>query len=295
MTGDSRTTRRVILVAVLSIGIICIAFASIFVRVADAPALVKSAYRMGISSAVIIPYSLIFHRAGFRDMRGKDVLLSLLSGIFLAAHFAMWIASLDYTSVASSVIFVNTIPVWTALFGLVLGAARPSGIMWMCVALSVAGTCVISYGDISLSGKALFGDALALGGGMSAAFYIMCGREARKRLGLPEYVSLCYGAAAAILWLAALAMGYRITGFSATTWGALFGMAVLSQIIGHTSYNWVLSRFSAGFVGIMLLGESIGSAILAYFFFGEVPAPIKFAGFVPLLAAIVLAARDEGA
>jgi drug/metabolite transporter (DMT)-like permease len=89
-------------------------------------------------------------------------------------------------------------------------------------------------------------------------------------------------------------MGYPVTGFSAVTWGAFAGSALMSQLFGHSSYNWALGHFSSGFVGIMLLGEPIGSAILAYVLFDEIPTPVKFAGFALLLTAIVMAARDEG-
>jgi drug/metabolite transporter (DMT)-like permease len=107
------------------------------------------------------------------------------------------------------------------------------------------------------------------------------------------YVTLCYGSAAIVIWSVVLVLGYQITGYDAKTWKALVGLAIFSQVIGHTSYNWALGRFSSGFVGIMLLGEPIGSAVLAYYLFDEVPAPVKFVGFAMLLVSIVLAARDE--
>jgi drug/metabolite transporter (DMT)-like permease len=219
--------------------------------------------------------------------------LCVASGLFLALHFATWIASLDYTSIASSVILVDTIPIWVALFNLALGAGSVSRRMWASVLLSVAGAAAVGYGDIAFEGDALKGDALAIAGAVSAAIYIMCGKAVRKKLGLVPYIALCYGSAAVFLWGAVLIGGYRLTGFSGVTWGAFIGSAVMSQILGHSSYNWALGYFSAGFVGIMLLGEPIGSAILAYFLFGEVPTPVKFAGFALLLTAIVMAAKEE--
>jgi drug/metabolite transporter (DMT)-like permease len=278
---------------VLAIGVACISFGAIFARYADSPPLVKSAYRVGISAAITLPVALIFHRNEYHRLSARDIRLNVLSGLFLALHFATWITSLDYTSVASSVILVDTIPIWTAVFNLVLGVARPSRTMWFCVFLSVAGAAIVGYGDISFDRRALFGDALAIAGGAAAAAYIICGREARCKLGIVPYIGLCYATAALVLWAAVFAMGYPVTGFSSVTWGAFAGSALMSQLLGHGSYNWALGHFSSGFVGIMLLGEPIGSAVLAYILFGEIPTPVKFAGFALLLTAIVLAARDE--
>ncbi|MDR2779496.1 MAG: DMT family transporter [Synergistaceae bacterium] len=284
---------RAVPVIVFTIGMMCISSGSILARMANAPAIVKSAYRVGISALMFVPVSLFFYRDEYARLTKKDLALSALSGVFLALHFATWIASLDYTSVASSVMLVGTIPIWVAIFSVALGISRLSRVMWLCVCLSVAGAAIVGYGDISLDKTVLFGDALAVAGAIAAAAYIMCGKEVRKKLGMVSYVTLCYGSAAIVIWCAVLAMGYPVTGYDATTWRAFVGLAVFSQVMGHTSYNWALGHFSSGFVGIMLLGEPIGSAILAYYLFDEVPAPIKFLGFALLLASIVLAAKDE--
>ncbi|MDR0653501.1 MAG: DMT family transporter, partial [Synergistaceae bacterium] len=173
---------------VLAIGVICISFGAIFARYADSPALVKSAYRVGLSAAVAVPLAVIFHWREYLGLSRREVCLNILSGLFLALHFATWITSLDYTSVASSVILVDTIPIWTAVFNLAFGVARPSRTMWFCVFLSVVGAAIVGYGDISFDKRALYGDALAVAGGAAAAAYIICGREVRRKLGLVPYI-----------------------------------------------------------------------------------------------------------
>ena len=295
MGNDLRKMHPVVPILVLAAGVVCISFGSIFVRLADAPALVKSAYRLGISALIVVPYALIYHRREYLLMSRRDFALCAASGFFLALHFAAWIASLDYTSIAASVMLVNTIPVWIALFGIVTGIARMSRKMWLSVLLGFSGACIVGYGDISFGETALKGNFLAVTGAWLAAAYILCGREVRKKLGLVPYIALCYGIAAVVLWSALLIGGFKITGFSNVTWGAFFGLALMSQILGHSSYNWALGYFSAGFVGIMLLGEPLGSVILAYFLFGEAPTLIKIAGGALLLYAIVVAAKEERA
>lgn len=278
---------------VMILGVMGISSGAIFARLADAHPLVICAYRVGIASCAIVPFALFFNWREYRRLERADVLRTLFAGLFLACHFAAWITSLSYTTVASSVVLVNTIPIWVTLINFLRGVQRPSRRMCSCVLLSFLGAAIVGYGDLSFSGEALWGDFLALAGAVFAAAYILFGKEVRKKLNLMPYVALCYASAAFLLWAVVLAMGLEISGFSQTTWGAFFGMALFSQILGHSSYNWALRYFSAGFVAILLLGEPIGSAVLAYFLFDEIPAPIKFIGFVLLLSSILLIAREE--
>ncbi len=129
----------------------------------------------------------------------------------------------------------------------------------VCILLSVLGATIIGWGDFAAGGRALWGDALALLGGIFAAFYLLLGRNLRRRLSLLGYIVLCYGSAAVLLWAAVLASGQHITGFSTTTWGAFAGMAPFSQLVGHTSYNWALKWFRTSPVAVSLLGEPIGA------------------------------------
>ena len=294
MEAGALKGKKILPVFVLVVGVMGVSSGSIFARLADAHPLVICAYRVGLASCVLVPFAFFFNRQEYRTLERTDFLRTFMAGLFLACHFATWITSLSYTTVASSVVLVNTIPIWVALINFLRGVQRPSRNMWFCVALSFIGAAIVGYGDLSFSGEALWGDFLAVAGAVFAAGYILFGKEVRGKLTLMPYVALCYGTAAALLWGAVLAMGLPIVGFTTATWGAFFGMALFSQVIGHSSYNWALRYFSAGFVAIMLLGEPIGGALLAYFLFDEVPTSIKLAGFALLLSSIILAAREEG-
>ncbi len=293
MTLPGKGGNRLVLLTVLAFGVMGVSSGAIFARYADAHALVKSAYRVGIASLFLVPVALLFYRHEYRNLTRRDVATTILSGFFLAVHFGTWISSLDYTTVASSVILVNTIPIWVVLINMLLGRGAPGGAMWLSVAMSVVGAGIIGYGDMAFSGEALYGDALAVAGAISAAAYILCGKEVRKKISVTPYIALCYGSAAVFMWLVVLALRLDITGFTPQTWGAFLGMAVVSQIVGHSSYNWALGHFSAGFVAIMLLGEPIGSAILALVLFKELPAPTALLGIALLMGAIVTAARND--
>jgi drug/metabolite transporter (DMT)-like permease len=278
---------------VLALGACAVSTGAIFARLADAPALVVSAYRVGIAAALIAPVAIWKNRAELRALDRRDLAGALLAGFFLAIHFAVWISSLSYTSVANSTVLVNTIPIWVGLLGPLLARERVSRRTQFSIGLSFAGAVIIAFGDFSVGGPALLGDALALAGAVCCAVYILIGRNLRRKLSLLSYIFTCYGSAALILWALVLLLGLPLSGFTPQTYGAFLGMAVVSQIIGHSSYNWALRWMSAGMVALALLAEPIGATILAYFLFDEGLTWYKFFGGVIILCGIFIAARAE--
>jgi drug/metabolite transporter (DMT)-like permease len=278
---------------VLTVGIAAISTGAIFVRLADAPALVTAAYRVGLATLLLVPAVGFKSRGELAGINRKDVGLAFMAGFFLALHFATWIASLDHTSVANSVVLVNTNPIWVGLLGPVLTSDRIRRGTFGCILLSVAGAAIIGWGDFAGGGSALYGDALALVGGVCAAVYLLIGRNLRARVSLLTYIFLCYGSAAVLLWGAVLTLGREYTGFSATTWAAFGGMAVFSQLVGHTSYNWALKWLRTSTVAVSLLGEPIGASLLAWIIFREPLTIGKIVGGGLILTAIFLVAREE--
>jgi drug/metabolite transporter (DMT)-like permease len=217
----------------------------------------------------------------------------LLSGFFLALHFSTWISSLSYTSVANSVVLVNTNPLWVGILTPLISKDRLTLMTKIGIVISVIGGAIIGAGDFATGGQALWGDFLALLGSICAAVYLLLGRNLRRKLSLLAYVIICYGSAAIILWVLVIALGLQVVGFSSGTYAAFAGMALISQIIGHTSYNWALKWFSASLIAVSLLGEPIGATILAYIIFDETLTWTKLIGGSLILAAIYLAARGE--
>lgn len=282
-------------VMALAVGIAAISTGAIFARAADAPSLVIAAYRVGLATLILAPFAAWKCPGEIAGLSRADWKSVLGAGFFLAVHFATWIASLDYTSVASSVILVETIPLWVGVLTPFVTGERPGKATLAGIGLSFAGGILIGAGDFATGGRALLGDLLALAGGFSGALYIMLGRNVRPRLSLLAYITTCYGTAGALLWTLVIASGTPFTGFSAPTWWAFLGMAIVPQILGHSSYNWALRWFSSTTVAVCLLGEPIGSTILAWIFFGETLTPWKAAGGALILAGIVLAARSEKA
>jgi len=279
--------------AVLIIGIIGVSTGSIFARLADAPALVTAAYRMGLAALILIPLAAWKVGDELRNLSVHDIKLAMLSGFFLALHFAAWISSLDYTAIANSVVLVNTIPLWVGLFTPLIAKDRIKGSTIISIIVSVVGAAIIGFGDFATAGRALWGDILAVCGAVCAAIYLLFGRNLRRKLSLLTYVAICYGSAAIILWLVVLFLNLPVTGYSTQTVAAFWAMALVSQLIGHSSYNWSLKWFSTSLVAVSLLGEPIGSTLLAYIIFDEGLTWLKLIGGLFILSAIYIAASGE--
>jgi drug/metabolite transporter (DMT)-like permease len=278
---------------VLIIGVLAVSSGAIFVRLAESTPLVTAAWRLTLATLILLPYALWKARGELGRLSRRELGIGSLAGLFLAMHFATWISSLSFTSVANSVVLVNTAPVWVAVMTPWLTHDRVSRRAWLGIAASVVGAVIIGFGDFSGGSRALIGDALALAGSLSLASYLLLGRKLREKLSLPAYLTVCYSSATALLWLCVIAAGLPVTGFNAKTWGALFGMALVSQHLGHSSYNWAVKYFSAGFIAVCLLGEPVLSSLLAWWLFGEALTWVKAAGGASILFGIYLAGTAD--
>jgi drug/metabolite transporter (DMT)-like permease len=298
---------RVALPFAIITAILAVSTASIFIRFAqrDAPSLVIAALRLTFASLILAPVALTRHRVELRKLTRDDLLLGLLSGIFLAIHFATWISSLEYTSIASSVVLVSTGPLWVALLSPIFLKEPLTRPVLIGMLLALLGGTIIGLGDSCqldgglvcpplskfVQGKAFFGNFLALAGAWAVAGYLMIGRKLRAGMSLVPYIFVVYGIAAIILLGIMFVAGQRPSGYLPLTYTWILLLALFPQLIGHSTYNWALRYLPAALVSITTLGEPVGSAILAYFILSEVPTPLTIFGGVLILAGIYLASR----
>jgi drug/metabolite transporter (DMT)-like permease len=277
----------------LIIGVTAVSTGAIFARLADAPSLVIAAYRVGIATLILVPVAWIKVKKEILNLSMNELAAATVSGFFLALHFTTWISSLEYTSVANSVVLVNTNPLWVGLLSPVIAKEKIRKAAVLSITVSVIGGVIIGVEDFHTDVEMLWGDGLALAGSICAAIYLLFGRRLRRKLSLFAYVTICYGSAALMLWTVVLIFQMKISGFNQTTWVSLGAMALITQMIGHTSYNWALKWFSASLIAVSLLGEPIGSTLLAYFIFDEGLTWPKVAGGALILSAIYIAASTE--
>ncbi len=294
---------------VLGIGILAVSNGSIFVRKAlvYTPPITVAAYRLILAAVFLFPFIVIFRKKEIIQLEWKERGLAFLSGVFLAFHFASWVSSLQYTTVASSVILVSTTPLWVALinpFTLKEKIGTPiivGGILTLFggIVVGLSDQCTWHHLTIScpslptfFAGKAILGDGLALFGSVMAAGYLLVGRSLRQHLSLASYAFLVYSMGALVLLIWATIRGESFFGYPAPAYGWFLALAIVPQLIGHTSFNWALRYLPTAFVSLTFLGEPIGTAILAYFILKEVPSGFKLMGIGLILVGLFIASYD---
>lgn len=275
----------------LAVGVVAVSSAAILIRVAAAPAVAVAFWRCLGGGAVLAPFAARARRGRSPLEAGQWAQLAG-SGLLLAVHFALWIGSLSLTTVASSVTLTNMTPLFAGLGSAILLGEPPSRRVWAGVALTVPGAGLVAVGDATgpaLGGRALLGDAMALGGAAAMAGYLLVGRSARRRLPTSVYAGAVYGVAAGVLLVAAWATGSALAGYGLATWLALAGLVAGPQMLGHTVFNAVLSAVTATVVAVVAVAEPVGSTLLAWLLLDELPTPLFWAGAPLILAGILVA------
>lgn len=290
----------------LFFAIFAVSTSSILIRFAQvgASSIAIAAWRLTLASLVLVPIAWLQKRQEIRALNRKTVLLLVISGIFLCFHFATWISSLAYTSVASSVVLVTTSPLWVALFSPLVLKEHLSKTVWVGLAVALLGGIIVGGSDACrlsaagldcsglddfLRGEALWGNFLALVGAWCVAGYLLIGRWVRPSVSLVSYTAIVYGVAAiGLLCLAALS-GTVMSGFAPEIYLWFLLLAFVPQLLGHSTYNWALRYLPAAYVSVGALGEPIASSFLAFVILKEPPTMLEIAGGGLILAGIYLA------
>ncbi len=274
---------------VMLVSVSAVSTASILIRLTAAPPMAIATWRLVLSTLMLLPF--FAWRGGFaklRAMGGRDLLALAGVGVALAVHFASWITSLSYTSVASSVIFVHVDPIFVALVSHFVLGERVNRRVALGIGVAFAGAAVIALGELGVGEENLVGDALSIIGAVALGVYLMAGRRLRQRLDLTTYVTPVYAVSAAVLALGSVAVGAPLVGYDAGVMLMFAAIALVPMIFGHTLYNWVLRWVSAPVVSISLLGEPVGASILAFLILGESPGPLTLIGGAVTLAGILI-------
>ena len=276
------------------IGVIGISLSSIFVRYSNAPSAVTAAYRLLWTVLLMTPVTLGSKttRMQFKTAGKRNVLLSCISGVFLAIHFALWFESLKHTSVASSTTIVCTEVIWVALGFCLFLKGRLSGKAVVAIVVTLIGSALIAYSDAG-SEAHFYGDLLSLAAAVAVAVYTLIGRMVREELSTTVYTYMVYVSCAASLLLICAVQGYTLLAYdiSAPIVGLL--LAIFSTILGHSIFSWCLKFFSPAFVSASKLLEPVVAAVFAAFLFGEIPAPMMILGGALILAGVLYYSRIE--
>lgn len=282
------------------VGVVAISTSPILIRLAAVPALALAFWRCLAGAAVLAPFA---RRGRAGGLARGDLALLGMAGVFLAAHFALWNASLALTSVGAATTLVSCTPLFVGIGARFLGEA-PGRRTWAGIALATVGAVVIGVSD-ALAGpvagaqatgaSGLLGDVLAFAGAAAVAVYLLIGRVMRQRLPVSTYAASVYGTAAAVLLPACLLTGSSLGGYAAGSWLAVAGVVIGPQLLGHTVFNSLLTSVSATVVSVVLLIEPVGATALAWLLFHELPAAGFWVGAPLVLAGSWLAIIGEQA
>lgn len=282
---------RIRVPAAMTLAIAALSFASIFItklESAQMPPLVIAFYRMAIATALLLPPALAFRRKEIGALARNDFGLLALGGLCLAIHFGAWITSLKYIPIATSVVLVNSHPLFVVIASYLFLGERPARRSIIGTAVGFAGMIVISKDAFTGLQLALRGDGLALIGALAVVGYFVVGRKARERISLLGYVTPVYVVCSVILLLFVVVSGDALAPYSANVWAYLAALAIVPTIIGHSLFNWSIKHVRPTAISITFLGEPVVAGLLALVFFGQRPPLATFIGGALVLAGVYL-------
>ncbi len=271
------------------LGVLAVSFASIFIRFIDVPPLIIAFYRLFVTALILTPVYLI--REAQKETIKTHTFYYALSGVFLAFHFYLWIASLSYTSVSSSVILVSLHPIFVSLYSHFILKERISTATLAGILTAIVGVIIISAGDHSQGSNVLLGDLLALGGAVMMAGYLLVGRRLRQKVTTLNYTFWVYGIASLVLLILALSLKVPLYPYTPRVYFIFLLLAVIPTLMGHSVFNWALDKVPVALVSLIILGEPVGATILAWIFLQEPPTPFHYVGGAFILSGLFITVR----
>jgi len=281
--------------AAVAVAVLAASTSAILIRLSDAPESVMAFYRVTFTILLLLPLA----RGASAELGGvarRDALAAVGAGLALSAHFGTWFVSVDLTTVAASVTLVQTQPLFVAAGATLLLGERVTTKTVGGILVAMVGVATMSAEGLlgmTAASAPLVGNGLALAGAVAAAAYVLAGRSIRQRVSVVPYVLVVYAVAAAGLLAVALAQGAPLSGYPPREWVLFLGMAVGPGILGHTLINWALEYVESSVVSVSLVGEPVGSALLAAVVLAEIPGALTVAGGAVVIAGIVVTARSR--
>jgi drug/metabolite transporter (DMT)-like permease len=285
-----RRTTPTLDAVLLAVAVLAVSTSGPLVREAAAPTLAIAFWRTTLASAVILPVAALRNRDELRGLTRNELRTAAIAGVFLTLHFGCWIPSLSFTSVASSVALTCTQPVWAAVMARVRGEHIARG-AWFGIGVALLGALLLTGIDFTVSSRALFGDGLALAGGIFGAAYVTVGADARRAMSTTAYTSVCYPLAGVALLAVCLATRQNLGHYSAHTWWIILAITIGPQLLGHSLVNRVLRTISATTVSVAILFEIVGATLVAWWWFSETPPNGAYPAAVLIAIGVVLVVR----
>ncbi len=284
---------------VLCLGVVGLSTSGPLARLATSPPLTIAFWRLTFSLAIVaVALAWTEEWRALRTVSRRDLGLAAAAGAALALHFWSWIASLGLTSVAASVVLVNLHPLIIVTGSAWLLGERATRAEGLGLVLAMVGGVIVAVGEVAPDGarpSSVVGNLLAIVGALTVGIYYVVGRHLRARLPLWSYVGLVYGACWLVVLLLVVLTNAPARPTSAGDWPLFLAIAAGPMLLGHTGFNWALRYVPAYVVSLVILGEPVGAAVLAWAVpaIGEVPSPSTLLGGAILLCGLAVAARGQ--
>ncbi|NSL52452.1 DMT family transporter [Calidifontibacillus erzurumensis] len=272
----------------LAIGAIAVSTSAILVKLSSAPAAITATYRLLLAVLLMLPFFSSNYLQELRSIEKKDWIYSIIAGVFLAFHFIFWFESLNYTSVASSVVLVTLQPIFAFIGTYFFYKERLTVVAVLSGLFAIIGSIIISWGDFQVSGMALLGDFLAIVAAIIVTAYFLFGQTVRKRLSLYTYTFIVYSISSITLIIYDLILGYSFFSYPMKDWIVFLLLAIIPTLLGHTLFNWAIKWLSTSTISMTILFEPVGASILAYFILNEKLTASQWVGGTILMTGLFL-------
>jgi drug/metabolite transporter (DMT)-like permease len=279
---------------ILTLALVAVSTSGPLIAATVVPAMAIAFWRNAMATAVVAPVVLLRKREELRRLDRRERRLALLAGLLLAGHFATWVPAVTMTTVASATALVATQPIWSALIARARGEVVNRQV-WLGIAVAISGALLLTGADFSVSGEALWGDLLAIVGGLFAAAYMAAGSEVRRSVSTTTYTGICYATTAVLLLLACLVGRVELSGYASIDWLKLVALTAGAQLLGHSLFNVVLKTTSPTVVSLSILFEIPGAALIAALFVADQHVPLlAVPAAVLLLCGLTIVIRSGG-
>lgn len=263
---------------IVVMGAVAASFSAIFVRLIHASAIAIGFYRLTFAVPFFAVVVFLRHREELKKITVKQAAGCVLGGLFLAGHYFTWFTAIEHTTVASAVVLCNISPIIILIITALVFREKTTWKAVIGVFLALIGAAIITGGDYSFAGKAIYGDIMAFLGALFYALYFLVGRRMRKEINAPVYVFFVFTACWAAFAVGMLATGTRFTGYSGMDYLYMFAFAMVCSIGAHAVFNWCLGHVSPLYISTIETGESIFAAMLAALIFREIPTAWQLIG-----------------
>jgi len=275
------------------LGVVFVSFSSILTKTSSVSPLVIATYRLGFATLLLTPVIFVKHRQELKNVSVKTIIWCSVSGVFLALHFATWMTSIRYTSIASSATLVNMHPVFIVFMTALIFKEKYTKPIIVSIIVTLIGSTLISGTDLLLGNHMLFGDLLAIAGGFFVACYMLIGRYARKSLSVNVYTFLVYGTCTLTLLLMDFATNASLYPYPLKEWGIFISLAIFCTLMGHSIFNWALGYLDPALISTAILGEPVLATLWAFLIFKEPPTIMQVMGGCVIILGIYMYVIQE--